>query len=69
MRALRMHLGRLLEMAESSEDRYTYERKIAKRLGDQQELDLLVPAPKHEPATSPSAGALFDHAERKGTAN
>jgi hypothetical protein len=39
-RALRMHLGRVLEMAESSPDRYTYERKIVQRFGGQQELDL-----------------------------
>jgi hypothetical protein len=39
-RALRMHLGRVLEMAESSPDRYTYERKIAQRFGDQHEFDL-----------------------------
>lgn len=40
-RALRMQLGRILEMAESSPDRATYERKIAERFGGQQELDLL----------------------------
>ena len=39
-RALRMHLGRVLEMAEDSPDQATYEKKITKRFGDQQELDL-----------------------------
>ena len=39
-RALRMHLGRILEMAQDSPDRATYEKKIIKRFGDQQELEL-----------------------------
>ncbi len=34
-RALRMQLGRILEMAESSPDRQTYERKILERFGGQ----------------------------------
>ncbi len=38
-RALRMHLGRVLEMAEDSPDQATYEKRITKRFGDQQELD------------------------------
>ena len=42
-RALRIHLGRVLEMAESSETAEEYERKIAKRFGTQQELELIVP--------------------------
>ena len=42
-RALRMHLGRVLEMAESSATRHEYERKIAERFGGQQELDLGAP--------------------------
>ena len=42
-RALRIHLGRVLEMAESSETSGEYDRKIAKRFGAQQELDLVVP--------------------------
>ncbi len=46
-RALRMHLGRILEMAESSASKVDYERRVARRFGDQLELDL-------EP-TSPSA--------------
>lgn len=44
-RALRMHLGRVLEMAESSDDKAEYERKIVKRFGLQQELDLVIPDP------------------------
>lgn len=43
-RALRMHLGRVLEMAESSEDAKEYERKIVQRFGGQQELDLAMPS-------------------------
>jgi hypothetical protein len=42
-RALRMHLGRVLEMAESSRDKNEYERKITARFGDQQELALVIP--------------------------
>ena len=42
-RALRMHLGRILEMAESSPDYAIYERKVAERFGDQKELDLVLP--------------------------
>ena len=41
-RALRMHMGRVLEMAESAgEDAVIYERKFNERFGDQQELDFL----------------------------
>ena len=43
-RALRMHLGRVLEMAESSDHSEEYERKIAARFGDQRELALVIPA-------------------------
>jgi len=39
-RALRMHMGRVLEMAESSATEKEYEAKIADRFGGQQELDL-----------------------------
>jgi hypothetical protein len=39
-RALRMHLGRVLEMTESSKTNEEYERKINDRFGDQRELDL-----------------------------
>lgn len=38
-RALRMHIGRVLEMSESSADQVTYERKIIDRFGGQPELD------------------------------
>lgn len=38
-RALRMHLGRILEMAESSPDKATYEAKIIDRFGGQRGLD------------------------------
>ncbi len=45
-RALRIHLGRVLEMAESSGDKDIYEGRIAERFGDQKELDLVIPKPK-----------------------
>lgn len=40
-RAMRMHMGRVLEMAESSESSAEYEVKFNKRFGDQQELELI----------------------------
>lgn len=43
-RALRIHIGRVLEMAESSGDWTAYENKIAARFGGQQELELILPA-------------------------
>ncbi len=39
-RALRMHMGRVLEMAESSKTKEEYEAKVVDRFGGQQELDL-----------------------------
>jgi hypothetical protein len=49
-RALRMQLGRILEMAESSPDRETYEVKIVERFGGQQKLDFPVANPSTEPS-------------------
>jgi hypothetical protein len=40
-RALRMQLGRVLEMCESSADRREYEAKIVERFGGQQELNFV----------------------------
>lgn len=48
-RALRMQLGRVLEMAESSSDKFAYERRIVERFGGQQELELVVPVPPAAP--------------------
>lgn len=42
-RALRMHMGRVLEMAEDSQNKDEYETKIKRRFGAQQELDLVFP--------------------------
>lgn len=39
-RALWMHMGRVLEMAESSKTKEQYEAKIVDRFGGQRELDL-----------------------------
>ena len=47
-RALGRHLGRVLEMAESSADRWEYEAKIAKRFGFEQQLELPMPMPTQE---------------------
>jgi hypothetical protein len=38
-RALRIHMGRVLEMVESSATKEEYEQKIRDRFGDQRELD------------------------------
>jgi hypothetical protein len=44
-RALRIQLGRVLEMAESSPDKYTYEKKIVERFGGQKEFEFIIPPP------------------------
>jgi hypothetical protein len=44
-RALRIHIGRVLEMAESSRTQREYEHKIVARFGGQHELDLMLPNP------------------------
>jgi hypothetical protein len=44
-RALGRHLGRVLEMAESSADKWEYESKIAQRFGFEQQLELPMPLP------------------------
>lgn len=46
-RALRIHLGRVLEMAESSPDKFAYERRITERFGGQHELELVLPSPSN----------------------
>jgi hypothetical protein len=47
-RALRIQLGRILEMAESSPNRHEYEKRISERFGGQKELDLVLPIPSIE---------------------
>jgi len=42
-RALRIHIGRLLEMAESSSNREEYEQKVFQRFGDQLEFQFMIP--------------------------
>lgn len=44
-RALRIQLGRILEMAESSPDKDTYEQKIVDRFGGQKEFQFIIPPP------------------------
>jgi hypothetical protein len=46
-RSLRIQIGRVLEMSESSKDRWTYESKVAERFGGQQELELVMPEPSN----------------------
>jgi hypothetical protein len=48
-RALRMQLGRVLEMCESSLDKHAYEVKIVERFGGQQEFDLTSASSAPEP--------------------
>jgi hypothetical protein len=49
-RALRMQIGRVLEMAESADgDSRAYEAKVVERFGGQQELALVIP---ERPASS-----------------
>ena len=50
-RALRMHIGRVYEMAESSATKQEYDAKIATRFGGQQELEFVVPS-EHGAAAS-----------------
>lgn len=47
-RALRMHMGRVLEMAESSKSPQEYEQRIRARFGEQREIDFAVPEPDSE---------------------
>jgi hypothetical protein len=51
------------------EHRYTYERKIAQRFGDQQEFEFPAAPPKTELVPDGSPGPLFDHAEKNEAAN
>jgi hypothetical protein len=54
-RALRMHLGRVLEMAESSPDKRSHEQKINDRLGIEQQLDLPMVMPAQKEAAGKDA--------------
>jgi hypothetical protein len=51
-RALRIHLGRVLEMAESSDDKWVYEAKVIARFGGEQQLELPMPMPAEHRPTS-----------------
>jgi hypothetical protein len=53
-RALRMHLGRVLEMSESSKTQHEYERKISDRFGQEPELDLIIPEQPSSASPPPS---------------
>lgn len=46
-RALRIHMGRVLEMVESSKTKEEYEKKVRERFGDQRELDLYAMQTSH----------------------
>ncbi len=61
-RALRMQLGRVLEMAESSADRTEYERKTIQRFGGQLELGLVMPN-----ASSTSSLPLSEQSQSDGS--
>jgi P63C domain len=51
-RALRIQLGRILEMAQSSPDKQTYERKIVDRFGGQKEFEFII---QPQPTTNEAA--------------
>jgi hypothetical protein len=57
-RALRIQLGRVLEMAESSPDKFVYENKAAERLGGQKELELVVRTPSGIPSPETKSSPL-----------
>ena len=52
-RALRIQIGRVLEMAQSSKTPREYEARIVERFGGQKELELVLPA--EQEATDPGA--------------
>lgn len=52
-RALRMQLGRILEMAESSRSKGEYEQKIVQRFGGRREVELLAPIPSQSSENDP----------------
>ena len=58
-RALRMHIGRVLEMAEDSDSKDQYEQRITRRFGRQLELDLIMSTPSTAlpPPSAQSPGA------------
>jgi hypothetical protein len=58
-RALRIQLGRVLEMAESAPNKPEYEKKIIDRFGGQQQLELVLPIPSIE-QLPPSAQLRLD---------
>jgi hypothetical protein len=68
-RALRMHIGRVLEMAESSTDKFVYENKIADRFGGQIELELVVPTPSGIPTPDLGTADFKPLSEMKEAAN
>lgn len=57
-RALRMHMGRVLEMADSSMSKEEYEAKIVQRFGGQPQFDLKIPSSADD-AKSDGLGELY----------
>ena len=51
-RALSRHLGRILEMAEDSADKWDYEVRIARRFSFAQQLELPIPLPEMKEAAN-----------------
>jgi hypothetical protein len=52
-RALRMHMGRVLEMAESAKSKQDYETRITERFGGHLQFELPLAIPNNPPAESP----------------
>jgi hypothetical protein len=59
-RALRIHMGRVLEMAESSMTKDEYERRITARFGAQKELELALPPTTEAQPTAAGSGSQLD---------
>ena len=57
-----MHIGRILEMSESSPGQITYEQNVIEGFGGQQELDLAMPETSTA-SPQPSEQSLTDAAE------
>lgn len=55
-RALRIQIGRVLEMAESSKTPQEYEARIVERFGGQQELELVLPSEDGPAGAAPPVG-------------
>jgi hypothetical protein len=54
-----MHLGRVLEMAESSANKHEYEQKVGERFGVERQLELPIPLPTTSQQEAANWGGLI----------